>query len=118
MVTTAQALVPNLKRLALVGDPWEHQTVRRHYQEVIPVIATQFEFIDLIGLPMSRDLKTGGGAAGRHGDHIDASFRSALGELLSACGYGVALYSWPSNSCRRCRAGIPAVFCWMCRWPA
>ena len=53
MVTTAQALVPNLKRLALVGDPWEHQTVRRHYQEVIPVIATQFEFIDLIGLPMS-----------------------------------------------------------------
>ena len=28
----------------------------------------------------------------------DASFRSALGELLSACGYGVALYNRPSSS--------------------
>src|SRR5262245_35813476 len=53
MVAAAQALVPNLKRIALVGDPWERQAFRRHYQEQIPVFATQFEFIDLIGLPMT-----------------------------------------------------------------
>jgi signal transduction histidine kinase len=52
-VTAAQALVPNLKRIALVGDPWERQAVRRHYQQDIPAFAAQFEFIDLIGLPMT-----------------------------------------------------------------
>jgi len=36
MVAAAQALVPNLKRIALVGDPWERQAFRRHYQEEIP----------------------------------------------------------------------------------
>src|SRR5262249_6024512 len=29
MVAAAQALVPNLKRMALVGDPWERQAFRR-----------------------------------------------------------------------------------------
>ena len=53
MVAAAQALVPNLKRIALVGDPWERQAFRRHYQEQIPAFAAQFEFIDLIGLPMT-----------------------------------------------------------------
>src|SRR5215467_2496317 len=53
MVAAAQALVPNLKRIALVGDPWEHQAFRRHYQEQIPAFAAQFEFINLIGLPMT-----------------------------------------------------------------
>jgi signal transduction histidine kinase len=52
-VTAAQALVPNLKRIALVGDPWERQAVRHHYKDDIPVFAAQFEFIDLIGLPMA-----------------------------------------------------------------
>ena len=51
-VTTARALVPNLKRIALVGDPWERQAVRRHYEEEIPTFAGEFEFINLIGLPM------------------------------------------------------------------
>ena len=52
-VTTAQALVPNLKRFALVGDPWERQAVRKHYKDEIAALADQFEFIDLIGLPMT-----------------------------------------------------------------
>ena len=52
-VTAAQALVPNLKRIALVGDPWERQTVREHYKDEIATLADQFEFIDLLGLPMS-----------------------------------------------------------------
>ena len=42
-----------MKRIALVGDSWEHQAFRRHYQEQIPAFAAQFEFIDLIGLPMT-----------------------------------------------------------------
>src|SRR5215831_3912009 len=53
MVAAAQALVPNLKRIALVGDSWERQAVRPHYQEQMPAFAAQFEFIDLIGLPMT-----------------------------------------------------------------
>ena len=52
-VTMAQALVPNLKRIALVGDPWERQAVRKHYQDEIAALADQFEFIDLLGLPMT-----------------------------------------------------------------
>ena len=52
-VTTAQALVPNLKRIALVGDPWERQAVRKHYKDEIAALANQFEFIDLLGLPMT-----------------------------------------------------------------
>src|SRR5262249_40968979 len=52
MVTAAQALVPGLKRLALVGDAWERQAVRRHYKDDIPAFGAQFELIDLIGLPM------------------------------------------------------------------
>src|SRR5262245_34618853 len=52
MVTAAQALVPNLKRIALVGDAWDRQAVRRHYKDDIPAFGAQFELIDLIGLPM------------------------------------------------------------------
>ena len=53
IVTSAQALLPNLKRIALVGDAWERQAVRRHYREEIPAFASQFEFINLLGLPMT-----------------------------------------------------------------
>jgi len=50
-VTTARVLVPKVKRLALVGDPWERQAVRGHYRREIQKF--EFEFIDLIGLPMT-----------------------------------------------------------------
>lgn len=53
IVTSAQALLPNLRRIALVGDAWEHQAVRRHYREEIVAFTSEFEFIDLLGLPMS-----------------------------------------------------------------
>ena len=52
-VTAARALVPNLKRIALVGDAWERQAVRRHYREEIPAFTGEFEFISLLGLPMT-----------------------------------------------------------------
>ena len=35
-VAIARALVPNLKRIALVGDPFERQTFRKHYAEEHP----------------------------------------------------------------------------------
>src|SRR5215472_9062680 len=52
-VATAKTLVPNLKRLALVGDPFERQAVRGHYKQEVPLYAAQFELIDLMGLPMA-----------------------------------------------------------------
>jgi len=52
MVTAARALVPSLKKIALVGDAWERQAVRRNYQNEIPAFASQLEFIDLFGLSM------------------------------------------------------------------
>ena len=52
-VSSAQVLVPHLKRTALVGDPLERQAVRRHFKEEIPLFAAKFELIDLTGLPMT-----------------------------------------------------------------
>src|SRR5262245_17893524 len=49
-VVTARMLVPNLKRLALVGDPFERQAVRGHYKQEDPLYAAQFELIELMGL--------------------------------------------------------------------
>ncbi len=48
-----ETFVLNLKRIALVGDPWERQAVREHYKDEIATLADQFEFIDLLGLPMT-----------------------------------------------------------------
>src|SRR5262245_18477598 len=50
---TARVLVPTLKRLALVGDPFERQAVRGHYKREIPLYAAEFELIDLMGLSMA-----------------------------------------------------------------
>jgi signal transduction histidine kinase len=52
-VAAARALVPDLKRIALVGDPLERQDFRPHFKEEIPVFATELQFIDLTGLPMT-----------------------------------------------------------------
>jgi signal transduction histidine kinase len=52
VLITAKALVPGLKRIAVVGDPFEEQTYRRHYKNELPTIDKEVEFIDLTGLPM------------------------------------------------------------------
>ena len=52
-VAAARVLVPDLKRIALVGDPFERQAVRGHYKQEIPVYAAEFELIDLMGLSMA-----------------------------------------------------------------
>jgi hypothetical protein len=52
-LTVARALVPQLKRIVLVGDPPERQPFQRPYMEEFPAIAAELELIDLTGLPMS-----------------------------------------------------------------
>src|SRR5215472_11776587 len=51
-VSVARALMPNLKRIALVGDRLERQNFRRHFEEEIPLLAAEVEIIDLTVLPM------------------------------------------------------------------
>jgi hypothetical protein len=53
LVAAARVLVPNLKRIALVGDPFERQAVRGHYKQEVPLFAAEFELIDLMGLSMA-----------------------------------------------------------------
>jgi signal transduction histidine kinase len=52
-ITSAQALVPGLKHVALVGDPLERQSFMREFRRELPVFASKLDFIDLTGLPMS-----------------------------------------------------------------
>jgi signal transduction histidine kinase len=51
-LVTAKALVPGLKRIAVVGDPLEEQTYRRHYTNDLLAIDKDVELIDLTGLPI------------------------------------------------------------------
>src|SRR5262245_60421561 len=56
-VASAKMLVPNLKKLALVGMPFELQSYNRHFKEELPVATAGLEIIDLLGLPMADVLK-------------------------------------------------------------
>ncbi len=53
MVRTANIVMPDLKRIAIVGDPLERQTFYRHFLDEIPAVATQYEIIDLMNLSIS-----------------------------------------------------------------
>jgi signal transduction histidine kinase len=52
MMTAARAVVPDLKTVALVGDPLENQTIYRHFTDEIPDATKGVEIIDLTGLKM------------------------------------------------------------------
>ena len=56
MVTVAQIAVPNLRKIALVGDPLDRQTFYRHFKDELASVAAQFEIIDLQNMGMA-DLK-------------------------------------------------------------
>ena len=45
MVKVARIVMPNLKAVALVGDPLERQTFYRHFIDEIPAVAAQLEKI-------------------------------------------------------------------------
>jgi signal transduction histidine kinase len=53
MVNVARIVMPNLKAVAMVGDPLERQTFYRHFADEIPAIAAQLQIIDLMGLPLA-----------------------------------------------------------------
>ena len=53
MIRTANIVVPDLKRIAIVGDPLERQTFYRHFLDEVPAVATQYEIINLMNLSMS-----------------------------------------------------------------
>ena len=53
MVLVARTLVPDIKRIALVGDPPENQTYYRDLKKEVPIVAADLEFIDLTGLTMT-----------------------------------------------------------------
>jgi signal transduction histidine kinase len=54
MVRVAQMIVPNLKRLALVGDRLDQQIYDRHFVDEISTFSGNFEIIDLFGLPVRK----------------------------------------------------------------
>jgi signal transduction histidine kinase len=51
-VVAAKALVPGLKRVALVGDQIEKQTFRFSLADELPVVRSRVDLLDLTGLPM------------------------------------------------------------------
>jgi signal transduction histidine kinase len=53
MVLAARALMPDLKRIALVGDLLENLPAYRHFKEEMPAVARDLELIDLTGLAMA-----------------------------------------------------------------
>ena len=55
-VTSARAVVPDLKTIVFVGDAWESQTVFSHWKEEIPSAAGGLEIVDLTGTTM-RELR-------------------------------------------------------------
>src|SRR5262249_14149540 len=53
MVSVARIAVPDLRKIALVGDPLDRQTFYRHFKDEIPQVAAQFEIIDLQNMRMA-----------------------------------------------------------------
>jgi len=53
LVVAARALVPQLKRIAIVGDRLDSLPAYRHFREEIPIITRDLDLIDLTGLSMA-----------------------------------------------------------------
>jgi ABC-type uncharacterized transport system substrate-binding protein len=52
LVVAARALVPDLRRIAIVGDLLDNLPAYRHFKEEIPMVARDLDLIDLTGLTM------------------------------------------------------------------
>jgi signal transduction histidine kinase len=52
MVKAARTIIPNLKRLVLVGNPFEGAIYYPQFAKEIPELSGEFEIIDLMGLPV------------------------------------------------------------------
>ncbi len=53
LVVAARAMVPDLKRIALVGDKLDNLPAYRHFKEEIPIVTRDLAFNDLTGLAMA-----------------------------------------------------------------
>jgi signal transduction histidine kinase len=53
MVGIARVLVPQLERIALLGDPWDGRDVYNNFKQDLPAVASELEVIDLIGLSLA-----------------------------------------------------------------
>jgi ABC-type uncharacterized transport system substrate-binding protein len=53
MVAMARVLMPNLQRIALVGETLEDISIYRNFKQELPQFIDALEFIDLTGLPMA-----------------------------------------------------------------
>ena len=53
MLIAARALVPDLARIAIVGDLLDNLPAYRHFKEEIPIVARGLDLIDLTGLTMA-----------------------------------------------------------------
>jgi signal transduction histidine kinase len=53
-IIAARALVPHVKRIALVGDPLESQPFRRQFTRELEWLSTEYHFIDLTGLSLAQ----------------------------------------------------------------
>jgi signal transduction histidine kinase len=56
-IAVAKIVVPNLKQIAVVGDPLEQQTFRRHYNAELLLYGIDLGRIDLTGLAMPELLR-------------------------------------------------------------
>jgi len=54
MVKAGQMIVPNLKRLVLVGNPFEGAVYYPQFAKEIRELSVAFEIVDLMGLPVSQ----------------------------------------------------------------
>ncbi len=53
MVKVARIVMPNLKAVAIVGDPLERQTFFRHFIDELPAVEAQVEIVNLMDLPLA-----------------------------------------------------------------
>ena len=58
VVASARAMVPDLKRIALVGTRFEEDPYPPAFRERLPSFTGELEFVDLFGMPTS-ELKAG-----------------------------------------------------------
>jgi ABC-type uncharacterized transport system substrate-binding protein len=91
MVRTANIVVPDLKRIAIVGDPLERQTFYRHFLDEIPTVAAQHEIINLMNFSIS-ELKR------RLGNLPDATAVVYTGIIVTTKGYPMFPRSWSDKS--------------------
>jgi signal transduction histidine kinase len=53
MVKAARTIIPSLKRLVLVGNPFEGAVYYPQFAKEIPEFSVEFEIVDLMGLPVT-----------------------------------------------------------------